>query len=561
MKKLPKTWLTVWAFLVLLAIWHFLDVRNGARTYGDQWLMVWYGILILAIVLGTAAAYGVFLNQGGKVKKPLEQIYPVVGFFLGMLYLFVLPPLSAPDEISHYIGSYRISNYMLGKQAVNSFGDVLIRGSDWFLEDIYGNYEYEEGEDHIWKGVGDIQEDKPWMILGHTVNEETYRLIHDVGLKGKATPQEERFLEQGIERVEKETAVSRYQAVATTPFAYVPQALGISLARVFHLGPLWLAYLGRLCNLVFFVAMTTLSMRRLPFGKEVLFGVALLPMTLHLSASYSYDVMILGCFFYFTAVCLDLAYKKEQVSTKDVVVLMVLMAVAGPCKMIYGVLIGLCLLIPVKKFGGWSRWGCAALAVAGAWILAMIVINSTVLVNLVGQEEPVVAWAGEAGYSVSFLLQNPRKLLQVLYNTVLWATETYHLTMIGTYLGSLDPMLDVPYLPVMLFTFCLIGLALKKPKEELIVTGGKRAWIFTVCAGCVAAAFLSMLIAWTPVSSPVISGVQGRYFLPFLPVFLMACKNNGLILTKDINRSILYLMFCTNGYILFRLFSIISMRG
>ena len=78
MKKLPKTWLTVWAFLVLLAIWHFLDVRNGTRTYGDQWLMVWYGILILAIVLGTAAAYGVFFNQGGKVKKPLEQIYPVV---------------------------------------------------------------------------------------------------------------------------------------------------------------------------------------------------------------------------------------------------------------------------------------------------------------------------------------------------------------------------------------------------------------------------------------------------------------------------------------------------
>ena len=107
---------------------------------------------------------------------------------------------------------------MLGKQAVNSFGDVLIRGSDWFLEDIYGNYEYEEGEDHIWKGVGDIQEDKPWMILGHTVNEETYRLIHDVGLKGKATPQEERFLEQGIERVEKETAARLWRRLPLPMF-------------------------------------------------------------------------------------------------------------------------------------------------------------------------------------------------------------------------------------------------------------------------------------------------------------------------------------------------------
>ena len=71
---------------------------------------------------------------------------------------------------------------------------------------------------------------------------------------------------------------------------------------------------------------------------------------------------------------------------------------------------------------------------------------------------------------------------------------------------------------------------------------------------------LSMLIAWTPLSSWVISGVQGRYFLPFLPVLLMALKNDIVILTKDKNRSILYLMCCLNGYVLLRLFSVVSMR-
>jgi len=284
-------------------------------------------------------------------------------------------------------------------------------------------------------------------------------------------------------------------------------------------------------------------------------------MTLHLSASFSYDVMILGCFFYFTAVCLDLAYAKEKVEIRDIAVLMALIAVAGPCKMIYGVMMGLCLLIPVRKFGGWPRWGAAALAVAGAWILAMILINSSVLINVVGAKDPVVAWAGEAGYSVGYLLHNPKQFIQIMYNTVLWAAEAYHLTMVGTYLGSLDPVLDVPYLPVMVFTACLVGLALKKPKEDIRITGGRRAWTLAVCAGCVLAALVSMLIAWTPVGSLVISGVQGRYFLPFLPVFLMACKNDGLILTKDINRSILYLMFCVNGYVLFRLFSIVAMRS
>ena len=71
---------------------------------------------------------------------------------------------------------------------------------------------------------------------------------------------------------------------------------------------------------------------------------------------------------------------------------------------------------------------------------------------------------------------------------------------------------------------------------------------------------LSMLIAWTPVSSRVILGVQGRYFLPFLPVLLLALKNHTVVLTKDKNRSILYLMCCLNGYALVRLFSIVCIR-
>ena len=71
---------------------------------------------------------------------------------------------------------------------------------------------------------------------------------------------------------------------------------------------------------------------------------------------------------------------------------------------------------------------------------------------------------------------------------------------------------------------------------------------------------LSMLIAWTPMSSSVISGVQGRYFLPFLPALLLICKNDRLILTKDINRSILYFMLVLNSYVLFRTFAAVVLR-
>lgn len=560
MKKKIKPWLAVWAIMVLLALAHFKDVRHGMAATGDDWLAIWYGILVLVIFLGTAAMGILLLHVAGKRQWSLEQIYPLTGLFLGLLYLFVLPPLSAPDEISHYIGAYQLSNYMMGKEAVSDTGAVLVRGTDWFLEDVYGKYRYTKDENNIWRFFGPAGEDEGWKVLGQELREETYRMIHDIGLKGESTPQEEGFRQMGISDAENQTAASIHYPVITTPMAYVPQALGISLARLFHLSSIWLAYLGRLFNLLFFVAITTAAMKRLPFGKEVLFGVALLPMTLHLSGSFSYDVMIMGCLFCFMAVCLDLAYAKQQVEWKDVAVLAILMAAAGPCKMIYGVLMGLCLLIPAKKFGSRKKWGLSAAAVAGAWLIAMVLVNSRVIAGFAAASEQVVEWAGEAGYSLDFLLHNPERLIRMFYQTILWQGDFYHLTMIGAYLGNVDQGLDVPYLLVVFFTFCLMVLALRKPGEELILVKGKRVWIFTVCGVCAAAALGSMLLAWTPVSSKVINGVQGRYFLPFLPVFLMACKNDWLILTKDRNRSILYLMFCANGYVLFRLFSVVCIR-
>ena len=106
--------------------------------------------------------------------------------------------------------------------------------------------------------------------------------------------------------------VSGQPSVRTTPLAYVPQALGFTLARVLGLNSIALLYLGRFLNLLLFAAVGVLTIKRLPFGKNVFFGVSILPMSLHLAASLSYDVVILAFTGYFTAVCLDLAYKAEH---------------------------------------------------------------------------------------------------------------------------------------------------------------------------------------------------------------------------------------------------------
>lgn len=567
MKQRCNWWKMAGIFLIVfLALWHGLEVKAGAAASGNHYLLILYGILVIA------AFASLLVLQKFLKRWKLEQLYLVAGLLLGLGYLFVLPPLSAPDEISHYVGAYQLSSHMLGRTANYPTGHVLIRPEDFFLQDVEGTDSYTRDENGVWNTFEEPDQGKNssadgdndnetngilWtetpQVLGQDLTQSTYNSIWNRLIAGEKTWAEQQFSSEDM-------AVTAFPPVVTTPLAYVPQAIGITLARLFHGSSILLAYMGRLCNLFFFVFMTWLAMKRMPFGKEVLFGAAVLPMTVHLSASMSYDVMILACMFLFTAVCLDLAYHKEKVQIRDIALLMALMAVAGPCKMVYGVMMGLCLLIPVKKFGSWGRWLLSALCVSGIWAAAMLLVNSQTIAAYATATDAVVSWAEEQGYSLMYLIYNPGRLVTLFYNTLLWQGAYLHQTMIGSALGNLDTGLGAPYLVVMILTGCLILLALKKPGETQFMTTGNRIWTVIVCAGCAGLTMLSMLIAWTPMSSSVISGVQGRYFLPFLPALLLICKNDRLILTKDINRSILYFMLVLNSYVLFRTFAAVVLR-
>lgn len=540
--------------IIAFFVWyHLQDVRAGAGVTGDGWLVFWYLVLSAVALAGICVLGWSFSSHDTAQVLPFERIYPFAGLLFGLLCLFILPPLSAPDEISHYVSAYQLSSRLIGAQATDRYGRVLLRPQDVWVEDLDASHVYEMGEDGTWKA--DVSVSGENRVISQPLEENSYHQLHDILKNGVS----EKLSHTELGEV---SADSLFPPVTTTPLAYLPSAIGIALARFLGLGTLPLLYLGRLFNLIFFVIMTTLAMRRMSFGKEVLFGTALLPMTIHLSASYSYDVMIMGCFFLFTAVSFDLAYEKERVCVRDVVLLAVLMAAAGPCKMVYAPMMGLCLLIPAVKFGDWKRWLISAVAVGGAFALAMFLVNRQILTSyaVATEADSFVEWASEPGYTLTLLIHQPQRLFQIFYQTVLWQMQQYHLTMIGASLGNLDPVLDVPYVLVVTFSLCLLGLAFRKPGENLKISGGQRIWIGVICAGCAGLVLLSMLIAWTPLSSRVINGVQGRYFLPFLPVLLLALKNNTVVLTKNPNRSILYLMCCLDAYALIRLYSVVSMR-
>ena len=63
---------------------------------------------------------------------------------------------------------------------------------------------------------------------------------------------------------------------------------------------------------------------------------------------------------------------------------------------------------------------------------------------------------------------------------------------------------------------------------------------------------LVLCIDHTSTSSMHIQGVQGRYFIPILPLVMLAVRNNTLVLKKDIDRYLVLAGGTANIFLLLR---------
>ncbi|MCI8465131.1 MAG: DUF2142 domain-containing protein [Lachnospiraceae bacterium] len=478
-------WIALAAGILLVAVFWFIgyktDIRLILHGFSNRTLTA-YCILTLLLLLFAALLAAFFIK--GRQAKP-EKLFLVCALVLGTVWMFLMPPLSAPDEIVHYSTAYQWSNRMLLIEPVDEDGLIRMRAED--------------------AGA-------PFTILNsHT--KENYQV----------------FFDALSEPCQDSSMVSfTYEPVKMGIFPYFPQAVGITIGRLLHLGWAGTMLLGRLGNLLFFVFCMYQAIKRAPFGKMIFFVVSMLPMTQELVSSFSYDVVPFSLAALFTAICFEDAYVKARIGRREVAVLAVILMVMVPCKLVYVLLAGLCLLIPKEKFGSNRFYVASAAAVVLLAAASLIISNMSTLNEYAGGSGNYIEWADSPGYTLDMLLSNPLHTAFLLLNTIRTQTGYYWGTMIGKKLGWLDVPINDLY--ILGFSALLFLAALKEEKEAPAISRGKKAWCLVLCAGISFLVLLSMFLGWTPVGQIYIRGVQGRYFLPILPLFLLMLRNRKLTL-------------------------------
>ena len=123
------------------------------------------------------------------------------------------------------------------------------------------------------------------------------------------------------------------------------------------------------------------------------------------------------------------------------------------------------------------------------------------------------------------VLKAPISFIKVLKNTMEVYGESYLFGMIASPLGWLDivvsPLITIAFLVLVLFSSMI-------EKNEVAFSRKQKIWNFLIILGTALLIIGAMYISWTGVGAEVVEGVQGRYFIPLLPLllFCISMKQN-----------------------------------
>jgi uncharacterized membrane protein len=413
---------------------------------------------------------------------PLEKVYLVIALSSGLLMAAINPPFSGvPDEQPHFLKAWAVAK-----------GDFTCR-------------------------------------TGNTIPKSAYRLsiaypvlakIPGVGEKVLFHKTLKKFLDQDDLT---EPTENKFAVCGAAPLGYLPQAAALRIGALFHWSALAGFYLARVFNLLVAVLLVYWAMRIIPFGKIVLLVIGLLPMTIQQFASLGYDALHIGASLLFIAYVTRLAVEaRNPVRARDAAALLLLGLLV--CTVKYGYL-GLTLLIfllPASKFKDQKRYWLFALGYVAFNVLVFYLVYRYFQAHLapgggpgLAKVSPVRQYEHVVGSPLRFLLT----VIDSLYVMFNFYFETF-LFKPGWLNVSLPPLW---------YALMATGMVVlvHNEAEDVPLTGRQRRIMLGVFLLNAIAIFFSMYIAWTPVGAPIITGVQGRYFLNIFPLLVFFFYKTG----------------------------------
>ncbi len=166
--------------------------------------------------------------------------------------------------------------------------------------------------------------------------------------------------------------------------------------------------------------------------------------------------------------------------------------------------------------------GIGAVVLLGA--AAAVWIGSNSGIHLTPEEYAAsIQPNGESLYvfSVGYALSHPMQAVKLVLNTVGRELPVYLQGLLGSLPG--EPIvhgIQLSWTLTIGLLLLVLAVSMRGANEPRRLTNGVR-WGIGLTAAAVALLMIAACINWTPINSQVVFGIQGRYLLPVLPLFLL----------------------------------------
>ncbi len=398
-----------------------------------------------------------------------------------LFFACTTPPFQAPDENQHYMKALLLSEgHVLTQQRGAMIGAELPRSAI----DLH-----------------DVQ--------FPTSASATPRLFDPAMLSHAWTAEEKGAKDRGFADFPN---VANY-----APTLYAPGAAGLAAGDRLGLPRLGAFYSGRVVNALIALALLGTALTLIPFGRNAMLATALLPTFCYQNGSLSPDAIINSVGFLGLALALRIGFTHSTPIKNTALFLTApLLALA---KGVYLPLMAAGLRWPDNRRnpGPWLLLAAMALGATVFLLWMKFSGGSQALYHIVSRKTGETVTTAPLAAQLAVILRDPLAYLHILATSIVERAPVYALQLVGRFGWNaiLLPLLAYPLALLMLGGAILSASTMR-------FSLGQRLWWLAIAAGTALLIETAMYLTGTPLGADYIQGTQGRYFLPIMPLVLLA---------------------------------------
>lgn len=421
-----------------------------------------YFIILAILNIMTIGIYSFIFSKYKNIK--LEKLYLIMILPIGVMYMCLFPLNTIPDENTHFVRIYEISS---GHLVSKIDQDKKLQGR-YFDTNIYES------------------------VITATDYKKT---IEKIGIRNSGKKEFYHF---------SNTALYSF-------ICYLPQAIGVIVAKIMHLPLLLQAYMARLFNFIIFVFLTYFSIKLMPMKKASFLLIMLFPIVLQEAVSLSPDALTIATTSFLISFVLHLKKEKDKkITKKEIAILGISSIVLSLCKIVYLPICFINFLIPKEKFESLKKKNIVIIS-----IVVLAIIINLIWLSMSSNFLPDTSGI-DSGRQLKYIISNIITYLLVIEKTYITIFDDILYNSFGSSLGcftiSVSRVYIFPLILIFIATILFDNEGFNKNKQ--ILNKYEKGYITLLIFGVIMLISTSLYLQWTPVGNDTILGIQGRYFIP-----------------------------------------------